>query len=100
LLKKDNFSGEEYSSADHFEFILVHEGREYILTHSPDDMTFSTTTQYWEDGQRPRDQWNWGGTIDGAIDGLQRLADLRDTMQEVTDKSIVAVPREIRTPDW
>jgi hypothetical protein len=95
LVENGCISGEEYDKTEEFEYIADYEGREYIFTHSTDDGCLTTGVQFWENGQRPRDRWMGGGTLEGVTDGLQHLAGLRDEIKNVTEKEVVAGPNEV-----
>lgn len=97
LFERENIDDVGEIDTDKFEYSVRYDGIPHVLTHSEENSILTTSTTFWEENQRPRDQWLGGGTVDGMINFLQHFSDFRDIIQTATDKRVVAEPRERRS---
>jgi hypothetical protein len=96
ITQRDDISDVGETDTEEFEYTVSYDGIPRTMTYSQKDSTLSISVPFWEEGQRPRDQWLGGGTVDGLVDFLQHFSEFRDTIQTATDKQVIAEPRERR----
>lgn len=75
ITQRDDISDVGETDTVGFKYTVSYDGIRRTMTYSQKDSTLSTGVQFWEEGQRPRDQWLAGGTVDSLSDFLQHFSE-------------------------
>lgn len=94
LCEKEGISPMGQTDIDDFEFGLRYNGTQYMMYHDKEKQKLYTQAAFWEENQNPGSRWLGDGTVDGVIGAIRPLSDLRDEIEEVTHKEVVAEFRE------